>query len=128
MKDLCPFCGYPMDECQCLSGGSAHPNPEENNKRLEVVLDHLYLFTDEQIEHIKKIQRKWQICYGNKEKNKILNDLNRENAHWEVVSQETGACDLSYKEYKCSYCGWSTSLLIPRNYCPNCGAKMRKSY
>ena len=26
--------------------------------------------------------------------------------------------------YECPKCKWSNALLIPRNYCPNCGAKM----
>ena len=34
--------------------------------------------------------------------------------HW--ISMET--------EKICSNCGWSHSLVIPKNYCPNCGAKM----
>lgn len=29
--------------------------------------------------------------------------------------------------YECPKCKWSNALLIPRNYCPNCGAKMIES-
>lgn len=28
------------------------------------------------------------------------------------------------KDRQCSECNWSTDFNIPRNYCPNCGAKM----
>lgn len=27
---------------------------------------------------------------------------------------------------KCSKCGWENALLIPRNFCPNCGATMKQ--
>lgn len=29
--------------------------------------------------------------------------------------------------YECPKCKWSSALLIPRNYCPNCGAKRGES-
>ena len=29
--------------------------------------------------------------------------------------------------HKCSECGWSNALSIPRNYCPRCGIKMKES-
>ena len=28
------------------------------------------------------------------------------------------------KDRQCSECNWSTDFNIPRNFCPNCGAKM----
>ena len=30
------------------------------------------------------------------------------------------------KWFQCSKCGWENALLIPRNFCPKCGADMRK--
>ena len=30
------------------------------------------------------------------------------------------------KWFQCSKCGWENALLIPRNFCPNCGTTMKK--
>lgn len=68
----CPICKYELGYCQCLFGGSAHP---DRSKRRTVVLDHLYLLTEEQIAHIIKLQKHWQTSYGDDEKNKIVDEL-----------------------------------------------------
>lgn len=60
----CPICGYEIHECQCLFGGSCHP---DRTKQRRVVLDHLYMLTEEQLNHIKKLQQYWQISYGDDE-------------------------------------------------------------
>jgi len=44
---------------------------------------------------------------------------------WIEEYSEVGAMGIKYAWLKCNRCGWSHSLLIPRNYCPKCGAKMR---
>ena len=72
MNDKCPICKYPFDMCQCLFAGNAHP---DRDKEREVVQDHLYLLTDEQITHLKKLQKYWQTSYGDAEKNNILEEL-----------------------------------------------------
>lgn len=72
----CPICKYELGYCQCLFGGSAHP---DRSKRRMVVLDHLYLLTDEQIAHIIKLQKHWQTSYGDGEKNKIVDELKGSN-------------------------------------------------
>ena len=48
-ETLCPICGYHLTQCQCRYGGSAHP---DRSKKREVVLDHLYLLSEEQLRHI----------------------------------------------------------------------------
>ena len=53
-KDLCPICGYELNSCQCLFAGSAHP---DRDKERDVVQDHLYLLSDEQLLHLIKLQR-----------------------------------------------------------------------
>lgn len=68
----CPICRYTISECQCTFGGSAHPN---RDKRKEVVKDHLYLLTDEQVKHIIHLESRWQTSYGDDEKSKIRNEL-----------------------------------------------------
>ena len=70
--DKCPICNYEIIYCQCLFGGSAHPN---RCKRIEVVLDHLYLFSDEQIKHLMNLEKHWQILYGDNERSRILSTL-----------------------------------------------------
>ena len=71
----CPICKYKLGYCQCMFGGSAHP---DRTKRREVVLDHLYLLTDEQIKHIIKLQKQWQTSYGDNERSRILEELKGE--------------------------------------------------
>lgn len=44
---------------------------------------------------------------------------------WIEEYSEVGAMGIKYAWLKCNQCGWSHSLLIPRNYCPKCGAKMK---
>ena len=68
----CPICDYPFDMCQCRFSGDAHP---DRSKRARVVADHIYLLSGEQIEHLKKVQEWWHICYEDKEMNQILKDL-----------------------------------------------------
>lgn len=68
----CPICDYEIKHCQCRFAGSAHP---DRSKRIEVVLDHLYLFSDKQIQHILELEKYWQISYGDEERESIREDL-----------------------------------------------------
>ena len=49
----------------------------------------------------------------------------RPQGEWIITREEQGAFGIIYKMRKCNKCGWENSLLIPRNFCPNCGANMR---
>lgn len=71
----CPICNYKIEHCQCRFGGPAHP---DRSKRIQVVLDHLYLFSDEQIAHILRLERWWRISYGDDEKEAIRKALEEE--------------------------------------------------
>lgn len=71
----CPICNYDIKHCQCRFGGSAHP---DRSKRKNVVLDHLYLFSKEQVEHILKLEKYWQTSYGDEERSQIREDLFKE--------------------------------------------------
>lgn len=82
-KEKCPICEYEFEDCQCRFGGNAHP---DRSKRATVVADHIYLFTDKQIEHLKKVQKWWSISYGDEEKNQILKEL------------ESGECGMTREE------------------------------
>lgn len=72
---LCPICKYEINYCQCRYSGSAHP---DRSKRREVVQDHLYLLSNEQIEHLKKVQAFWSTGSIDEEYNKILKELQNE--------------------------------------------------
>lgn len=75
MKEKCPICEYEFEYCQCRFGGNAHP---DRSKRARVVADHIYLLTDKQIEHLKKVQKWWSISYGDEEMSRILKELESE--------------------------------------------------
>lgn len=75
IKEKCPICDYDIEHCQCCFGGSAHP---DRSKREAVVRDHLYLFSDEQVQHIIELERYWRISYLDEEKEKIREELERE--------------------------------------------------
>ena len=64
---------------------------------------------------------------------KVMSDLppvtpERKTGEWKIEckSGEVGALNLRYKVYECPFCGWDNALVIPRNFCPNCGAKMKE--
>ena len=42
-------------------------------------------------------------------------------AEWIVYKAKQGGIEEEW--YKCSNCGWENALLIPRNFCPNCGTR-----
>jgi len=75
MNERCPICGYEIKHCQCMFIGSAHPN---RDLRQRVVLDHLYLFTPAQIDHIIQLEKKWYISYADNERSGILESIEKE--------------------------------------------------
>lgn len=74
-EEKCPICDYEISWCQCRFGGSTHP---DRHKRRAVVLHHLYLFSDKQIDHLKELEKFWQISYGDEERTEILQELLKE--------------------------------------------------
>jgi len=48
----------------------------------------------------------------------------RPQGEWIITGEEQGAFGMIYKIKKCDKCGWEHSLVIPNNFCPNCGAEM----
>ena len=71
-KILCPICEYQISDCQCLFSGSAHP---DRSKRRKVVVDHLYLLSNEQIKHLQNLQSFWQTSYSDESMNEIVKEL-----------------------------------------------------
>jgi hypothetical protein len=76
-EEKCPICKYEFEYCQCCFGGEGHP---DRHKRAKVVEDHIYLLTDKQVEHLKKVQKRWSISYSDEEMSQILNELESEAA------------------------------------------------
>lgn len=75
MSDICPICKYKLEHCQCFFGGNAHP---DRSKIKQVVKDHLYLLSDEQLKHLVSLEEYWQICYVDEEMNDMVEELKQE--------------------------------------------------
>ncbi len=71
----CPVCGYKISDCQCLFGGSAHPN---RWKRIQVIKDHLYLLNSVELHHFIWLESMLEISYEDPEMTNILNELKGE--------------------------------------------------
>lgn len=74
--DKCPICEYPLNKCQCLYAGDAHP---DRSKRQRVVLDHLYILSEPQLRHVIELERWWNMSYSDPELTKICNEMNAVN-------------------------------------------------
>lgn len=68
----CPICDYEIKYCQCRFSGSCHP---DRSKRIKVVFEHLYLFNEEQLNHLINLQKWWRISYVDEELTEILEEL-----------------------------------------------------
>jgi rubrerythrin len=55
----------------------------------------------------------------------ILEKNQRSQGEWIITGEEQGALGIPYRIRKCNKCGWAHSLVIPNNFCPECGADMR---
>lgn len=71
----CPICNYKLNNCQCRFGGSSH---SDRSKREKVVIDHLYLFSEEVIKHIIELERFWKISYTDESLDDIRNEIENE--------------------------------------------------
>ena len=83
----CPICGWEIKDCFCKQDISPHSTitddfsdtfaDYENHylNRALVAVDHLYLFTPKQQEHIINLERQWDLVYSDHEQQEILNHL-----------------------------------------------------
>lgn len=71
--DKCPICKYQLDQCQCLYAGNAHP---DRSKRIQVILDHLFILSESQLRHVIELERWWNISYTDPELTEICNQMN----------------------------------------------------
>ena len=83
--DKCSICNYRINMCQCRYGGSCHP---DRTKRREVVLDHLYMFSHEQIAHIANSQKQCPVSYADEEKEAIRKKLADEYTPEYILNEE----------------------------------------
>lgn len=58
--------------------------------------------------------------------NKLYCPNKRTQGEWKETGYETGALGITYRQTQCSNCGWEHALPMWWNFCPNCGAEMRK--
>ena len=77
--EICPICKYDISHCQCRFAGSAHP--DRSNIR-DVVLHHLHLLSQKQLDHIIKLEKYWDISYSDPELEVIRKDLKK---HYQEV-------------------------------------------
>lgn len=73
-EEYCPICNYKISQCQCVFGGSAHP---DRSKRIDVVKDHLYLLSPTQLKHLIELEEFWRTSYSDDEKTAIYEDLKK---------------------------------------------------
>lgn len=48
----------------------------------------------------------------------------QETGKWIKEGEEEDVVGFRWTSRRCSKCGWTHCLVIPNNYCPNCGTKM----
>ena len=72
LNEKCPICEYAISGCQCLYSGSAHPDRHDKKR---VVIDHLYLLSPTQVQHVISLEKHWQISYADEILNAILKKL-----------------------------------------------------
>ena len=72
LNEKCPICEYTISGCQCLYSGSAHPDRHDKRR---VVLDHLYLLSPAQVQHVISLEKHWKISYADEILNAILKKL-----------------------------------------------------
>lgn len=74
-KEVCPICGYDIQDCQCTFSGTSHP---DRSKRIEVIKDHLYLLTPAQLNHFIELEKFWHTGYSDKDKTDIYEELHKQ--------------------------------------------------
>ena len=79
------------------------------------------------------IRHKFKTLVERCEINEVLNSMpsvqpKEKTGHWTIIGKVLiplfrGGYEHEF-QYKCSECGFEHALPIPKNFCPNCGAKM----
>ena len=71
------------------------------------------------------IKMSWQEDNARKELQEYFSVTPSHKGHWETFEVYQGGIKETW--YECSKCKWNSALLIPRKYCPNCGAEMESA-
>ena len=71
--EFCPICEYEMQRCQCIFGGSAHP---DRDRRQRIVKDHLELLSPKQVAHLIALEDWWNTSYGDPDDEAEFKKLN----------------------------------------------------
>lgn len=82
--EKCPICEYAISGCQCIYSGSAHPDRHDKKR---VVIDHLYLLSPTQVQHVISLEKHWQISYADEILNAILKKLIANSPYTEGANQ-----------------------------------------
>lgn len=77
--EICPICKYDISHCQCCFAGNWHP--DRSNIR-DVVLHHLHLLSQKQLDHVIELEKYWNISYSDPELEVIREDLKK---HYQEV-------------------------------------------
>lgn len=62
--ECCPICEYEIQHCQCIFGGSAHPN---RDRRIQIVKEHLEMLSPKQVGHLISLEAFWNTSYADEE-------------------------------------------------------------
>ncbi|MBR5014308.1 MAG: hypothetical protein IKY16_06850 [Bacteroidales bacterium] len=90
----CPICGYTLSLCLCRFSESAREAREKNR---QVVLDHLYLLSAEQLAHIIGLQQKLQTSYEDNDRDELLRNLQRTGSTATKAKEERVSVPLNHK-------------------------------
>lgn len=104
IEERCPICDMPLRYCECANKSILS---EEEQRCLQVALEHLYLLSTEQIRHLIEIERVWEIGYTDN-REKIVEQLRMEEAERLKEQAEERERDISTEPPKlepCPRCG-----------------------
>lgn len=97
---ICPICEYPVDKCQCMFDGDAHP---DRSKKNEVVRQHLYFFTPEQQRHVIDLEKRMRISYGDARKNGAMMKLKLLMSYGSPADNSCPICYNPFDDCECHF-------------------------
>ena len=97
---FCPICEYPINKCQCMFDGDAHP---DRSKKNEVIRHHLYFFTPEEQQHVINLEKCMNISYADTKKDNAMLKL-KLLRHFGIPSGDLcPICDKTFRECECRF-------------------------
>lgn len=83
--DVCPVCGRNLDLELCECFGRTLVSKDSRYDRLMVIMDHLYLCSPRQQQHIIQLQKFLSISYRDEEMNNILKNIQKKSKLLETL-------------------------------------------